>query len=202
MQHVVVIGGGDAFDTYDAYLAALRERTFDLERLRAKGWKSSLSSALGEEFDVLSLRMPCPDNAKYLEWKIVFEKFLLLLSEPAVFVGHSLGGIFLAKYFSEEHSFEKVKVLFLVAAPFEDANGYSLVDFSITDDLRGLKSSGIPVHLYQSEDDTIVPYSNFKRYAEALPSAVRHSFTDRWHFVQEEFPELVEDIRNPDKKQR
>lgn len=196
MQQVVVIGGGDAFDTYDEYLAALRERTFDLERLRAKGWKSSLGSALGEGFDVLSLRMPCPDNAKYLEWKIVFEKLLPLLSAPAIFVGHSLGGIFLAKYFSEERSFEKVKALFLVAAPFEDGNGYSLVDFSISDDLKGLESSGIPIHLYQSEDDTIVPYSNLERYAQALSTAVQHSFTDRWHFVQEEFPEIAQDIRS------
>ncbi len=196
MQQVVVIGGGDAFDTYDAYLAALRQRTFDLERLRGRGWKSSLGSVLGEGFDVLSLRMPCPDNAKYLEWKIVFEKLLPLLSEPAIFVGHSLGGIFLAKYFSEERRFEKVKALFLVAAPFEDGNGYSLVDFSISDDLSGLRFSRIPIHLYQSEDDTIVAYSSLERYEEALPSAVRHSFADRWHFVQEEFPEIAQDIRS------
>ncbi len=194
MQQVVVIGGGDAFDTYDEYLAALRERTFDLERLRGKGWKSSLGLALGERFDVLSLRMPCPDNAKYLEWKIIFEKLLPLLSKPTIFVGHSLGGIFLAKYFSEAATFERVKALFLVAAPYDAGNEYSLADFSITDDLKGLRSSGIPVHLYQSEDDTIVQYSNLERYMRALPSAVQHPFVDRWHFVQEEFPELVQDI--------
>lgn len=195
MQQVVVIGGGDTFDTYDEYLTMLRGRTFDLERMKGTGWKSALGPALGDEYEVLPFRMPCSDNAKYLEWKIVFEKLLPLLSRQAIFVGHSLGGIFLAKFFSEERGFEKVKVLFLVAAPYEGGGEYSLADFALADDLNGLALSGIPVHLYQSEDDVIVPFSNLERYTRVLPSAIPHVFTDRGHFLQEDFPELVHDIR-------
>lgn len=195
MQQVVVIGGGDAFDAYDKYLVALRGRTLDLERMKSKGWKSALSVSLGEGYEVLSLRMPSPDNAKYLEWKIIFEKLLPLLSSNTIFVGHSLGGVFLAKFFSEERTFEKVKALFLVAAPYESEDGYSLVDFALLDDLQGLASSGIPIHLYQSEDDAIVSFSNLERYIRALPSATPHVFRDRGHFLQEDFPELIEDIR-------
>lgn len=194
MQQVVVIGGGDTFDTYDGYLAALRGRVLTLERLRGGGWKSVLGSALGDGYEVLSLRMPCPDNAKYLEWKIVFEQLLPLLPVPAIFIGHSLGGIFLAKYFSEERKFEKAKALFLIAAPYESGDEYSLVDFKFTDDLQGLASSDTPVHLYQSKDDVIVSFSNLEHYLRALPSSLPHIFDDRGHFLGEEFPELVEDI--------
>jgi hypothetical protein len=90
MQQVVVIGGGDTFDTHDEYLVALRGRVLTLDRLKGKGWKSTLETSLGEGYEVLSLRMPCMDNAKYLEWKIVFEKLLPLLSGKTVFIGHSL----------------------------------------------------------------------------------------------------------------
>jgi hypothetical protein len=73
--------------------------------------------------------------------------------------------------------------------------GYSLADFALTDDLKGLASTGIPIHLYQSEDDTIVSSSNLEQYIRALPSALPHVFHDCGHFLQEEFPELIEDIR-------
>lgn len=194
MQQVIVIGGGDSFETYDEYLGALRDRVLTLDRLRGKGWKSSLGLALGDEYEVLTLRMPCLDNAKYLEWKIVFEQLLPLLLEPAVFVGHSLGGIFLAKYFSEEKRFEKTKALFLVAAPYASEAEYSLVDFSLTDGLKDLAASGVPLHLYQSKDDPIVSFSNIEQYIQALPSATQHILPDRGHFLGEEFPELVQDI--------
>lgn len=195
MQSVIVIGGGDSFDTYDQYLSALRGRVLTFDRLRGKGWKSTLSPALGDGYDVLSLRMPCPDNAKYLEWKILFEKLLPLLSDQAIFIGHSLGGIFLAKYFSEEGKSERVKALLLVAAPYERGDEYSLGDFEFTDDLRCLASSDIPIHLYQSKDDPIVPFSNLERYVQALPSAVPHIFEGHGHFLGEEFPEIIEDIK-------
>lgn len=194
MQQVIVIGGGDTFETYDEYLAALRSRVLTLDRLKGKGWKSGLSLALGDDYEVLSLRMPCVDNAKYLEWKIVFEQLLPLISTPAVFIGHSLGGIFLAKYFSEEGKTEKVKALFLVAAPYESEKEYSLGDFALADDLKNLASSDAPIHLYQSKDDPIVSFSNLDQYVHVLPQAVPHAFTDRGHFLGEEFPEIAQDI--------
>lgn len=194
MQQVIVIGGGDTFDTYDEYLAALRGRTLTLDRMRGKGWRSALGPALGDRHEVLSLRMPCVDNAKYLEWKIVFEQLLPLLSTPAIFIGHSLGGIFLAKYFSAERKSEKVKALFLIAAPYESEEGYSLGDFTITDNLANLATSDILIHLYQSKDDPIVSFSNLDQYVRALPKAIPHIFDDRGHFLGEEFPELVQDI--------
>lgn len=195
MRQIVLIHGGNTYDSYEDYLSALQERVLDFDRMKSKGWKSSLELALGTEYEVIAPRMPLADNAKYSEWKIWFEKLIPFLGENAIFIGHSLGGIFLAKYFSEEAYPKKVRAIFLVAAPYDAGDDYSLADFVLADDLSGLATYGERVHLYQSQDDDVVSFSNFERYTQALPLAKRHIFTDRNHFSQEEFPELVEDIR-------
>lgn len=196
MRQVVVIHGGNTYDSYEEYLTALRERTLDLEQMKGKGWKSSLELALGSAYEIIAPRMPLADNAKYSEWKIWFEKLIPFLRDDAIFVGHSLGGIFLAKYFSEESYPKNVSAILLIAAPYESDGEYSLVDFALSDNLSHLVEYGDRVHLYQSTDDVIVPFSNLERYKLKLPAAIPHVFTDRGHFLQDEFPELVEDIRN------
>ncbi len=194
MRQVIVIHGGNTYDSYEKYLSALRERTFDVEQMKSKGWKSSFELALGPAYEVIAPRMPLADNAKYSEWKIWFEKLLPYVADDAVFIGHSLGGIFLAKYFAEEEYPKRIGAILLIAAPYESDGEYSLVDFALPDDLSRLAAYGKRVHLYQSEDDVVVPFSNLESYKQMLPAATPHVFTDRGHFLQEEFPELVQDI--------
>ena len=100
-QQILVIHGGDTFDTYKDYLSFLKNREISLDRLRLKrDWKDILSEKLGENFDVLSPRMPNGTNARYKEWKIWFERVIPFIDKGVIFIGHSLGGIFLAKYLS------------------------------------------------------------------------------------------------------
>src|SRR3989344_3659970 len=100
---IVVIHGGDTFDTYEQYLSFLKNYKIDFERFREnkKDWKATLAEKLGENYEVISHSMPNKRNAKYIEWKIWFEKFIPFLNPEVILVGHSLGGAFLAKYFSE-----------------------------------------------------------------------------------------------------
>ena len=101
-KQVVVIHGADTFDTYEDSLKFLRNFEIDsLEYFKGKNWKTSLQERLGDEFEVISPRMPNTLNAKYLEWKIWFEKLVPLLNEEVILIGHSLGGTFLAKYLAE-----------------------------------------------------------------------------------------------------
>lgn len=104
MKQIVVIGGGDAFPTYDAYLSFLKN--FKAENIdyfkETPNWKSSLQEVLGDEYEVLAPRMPNKSNAKYVEWEIWFEKMFPFLNGEVILVGHSLGASFLAKYLSEE----------------------------------------------------------------------------------------------------
>lgn len=188
-KQVVVIHGGDNFGTQDEYINFLKEFKIDsLDYFRKRGWKKDLQSKLGDEYDVILPEMPNKFNAKYEEWKIWFDKLLPLLDDNIIFVGHSMGGIFLAKYLAENKLEKSIRGTFLIAAPFED-------DFHLPQDIKLLAEQGGKIFLYHSKDDAQVPFNELTKYQKALPNATVRIFEDRGHFNQEEFPELVEDIK-------
>lgn len=193
-KQIVVIHGGEAFSTYEEYLTFLRNEEVTLEDLSRKGWKSTLSERLGEGYDILAPRMPNALNAKYLEWKIYFEKFFPFIRDGVILVGHSLGGSFLAKFLAEEMFPKKIQAMFLIAAPYDLDSERSLVEFVPPASLKLLEEQGGQLFLYHSEDDPVVAFAECEKYRRALPTAQVRTFTDRGHFLQEEFPELIADI--------
>ncbi len=197
-QQVVVIHGGDSYATYDEFLTNLVKTAVSLEWLHLEGWKSGLTHALGDAYEIIKPSMPNPLYAHYREWKIWFEKYLPFLQPDVILIGHSLGGSFLAKYLSEETFPVSVKATFLVAPPFDRDGERTLVEFDQTTTLDGLRAQGGTLFLYHSEDDTIVGIAEHDKYKALLPLAHARRFTDRGHFNQAEFPELVEDVRAVD----
>ena len=194
-KQVVVIHGGDTFDTYEKYLRFLKRFDIDFEDYigEKKGWKSNLQASLGEEYEVALPDMPNSFNAKYPEWQIWFEKFIPFLNGGVILVGHSLGGTFLAKYLSENTFQKKISGVFLISAPFDDAPDYSLVDFALPKKLN-LQTKNVVI--YHSSDDRVVPFVDLNKYSSAINNATVKQFADRGHFKQPEFSELVEDIKN------
>ena len=71
-------------------------------------------------------QMPNKQNADYQAWKIEFEKILPDLDKDSILIGHSLGGIFLAKYLSENKLAQKLDSLHLVAAPYYKCGNFNL----------------------------------------------------------------------------
>lgn len=195
-QQILAIHGGDAFETYEQYIERLRSIDLDLSRATFKGWKQSLPDVLGDDFEVIQPRMPNANNAKYLEWKIWFEKHIPFIRDNVILIGHSLGGIFLAKYLSEESLSKKVRATLLVAAPFNTATQHPLADFNLLVSFEKFKKQAGEVYLFQSKDDDIVPYSNVESYLRELPNAHLMTFEDRGHFHAEAFPELIDVIKN------
>lgn len=199
MRQLVFIHGGETFDSYDDYLAALRSWEYEPHRETEKRWKNTFADDLGSEWQIFTPTMPSKFNATYLEWSIWFEKIVPHLRDGVVLVGHSLGGIFLAKYLNEKKLPITVRAIFIIAAPFDtEGTDYTLGDFALPDRLDGLARNGGEVILYFSEDDPLVPFDALDKYAAALPNARTRVFKDRGHFLQAEFPELIEDIRNLD----
>lgn len=195
-KQVLVIHGGDTFDTYESYLNFLKTFEIDIERYKnsKNDWKAKLNEKLGEDYEVILPSMPNKTNAQFEEWKIWFEKFIPFLNDGVILIGHSLGGIFLAKYLSENKFPKKIGGVFLVSAVFDkDSEGYSVVSFSLPEKLD-LQTENI--YLYHSKDDPVVPFSALEQYKKALPQANTRIFEDRKHINQEEFPELVADILN------
>jgi len=192
-KQIVVIHGGDTFEKYEEFLSFLKNFQIDPYSFKKKGWKDTLQDKLGEDFEVIAPNMPNKINAKYLEWKIWFEKYFQFLNEGVVFVGHSLGGTFLAKYLSENSFPKKIKALLLVAAPFDDEDSdESLNDFALPASLAKITEQVDKIYLFHSKDDPVVPFEQVNKYKKALPNSEIIAFTDRQHFNQERFPELVE----------
>ncbi len=194
-RQVFTIHGGDAFATHEDFLEYIRSLAIDLSWSQRKGWKSTLQEALGDEYEVISPRMPNAQNASYEVWKVWFEKHIPFMRDDITLVGHSLGGIFLAKYLSENRLPVKIAGTFLVAAPFELDTEGRVMEFILPDSLALFDEQGGKIFLYQSTDDQVVPFAELSRYRRALPSAKTEVFEDRGHFDQEQLPEIVRDIQ-------
>jgi len=197
-KQVVVIHGGDTFETYEEYLNFLHGYEIDIERYKSdkSDWKPWLRQRFGGDYEVILPIMPNKTNAQFDEWKIWFEKLIPFLHDNVLLIGHSLGGTFLVKYLSENQFFKKIKAVFLVGAIYDkDGDGFSVVSFMLPEKLN-LQTETI--YLYHSKDDPIVPFSALGQYKEALPKAETKVFEDRGHFNQEKFPELAQDILSLD----
>lgn len=197
-KQIVVIHGGDSFDTHEEYISFLKSFEIDdLKYFTGNSWKTTLQERLGDGFEVILPRMPNPFNARYAEWKIWFDKLVPFLNDGVVLIGHSLGGIFLAKYLSENKFPKTITATILISAPFDgEGDEESLVDFIFPPSLELFATQGGKIIIYHSKDDTSVLPIQSEKYKKALPGAQVMMFEDRGHFTQEEFPELVQNIKN------
>ena len=114
-----------------------------------------------------------------------------------VLVGHSRGGQFLAKYLSKNTFPKPIRATVLVAAPFDDVGrGRSLTEFALSNSLEKMAQQSGQVYLLHSKDDPVVSFDHLGKYKNALPNAEARVFTNRQHFNQESFPEIIDLIKN------
>ena len=159
-------------------------------------WSRNLAKDLGESYLMLTPKMPNSTNARYNEWKVWFENILTVLDEEIILIGHSLGGIFLVKYLSENKIDKKIKATFLLGAPFDEELGEeSLADFALPKDLSGFTTQAGKMFFLHSQDDPCVPFDQLEKYQKSLPSAECLVFENKGHFNEEKFPELADLIR-------
>lgn len=192
-KYVIVINGGDTWNTNSEYINYLKRYDFTqdkFDKLMSKRWKDHLQNDLGDEFMVVRPDMPCARNAKYIEWKIWFEKMLPYFKNNIILVGHSLGANFLAKYLAKNIIPCNVAQVHLVAGCYGSGGG-----FELPDSLSGIQNQCAHIFIYHSTDDPIVPYGDALKYKSVLPQAKLISFADRGHFLQDNFPEIVENVK-------
>lgn len=197
MKQVLIIHGGNSFDSYSAYRKYLDDKVIRYEDIvYTAGWKDWLANRLPNA-DVLTPNMPNGQNAVYEEWVIYFEKILPYLKDNATLVGHSLGAMFLAKYLNEKPLVSPVKQLVLIAGAYDNEINEDLGSFRVVS-TANVPASAKEVHLFHSEDDPVVPYTELAKFEHDMPSAVVHSFTNKGHFFGRTptFPELLEIIKS------
>ncbi|OGZ63869.1 MAG: hypothetical protein A3A98_01105 [Candidatus Staskawiczbacteria bacterium RIFCSPLOWO2_01_FULL_40_39] len=197
-KQIVIIHGGTTFDNYEEYINFLKNSKVNAEKFKtSKHWQNFLDKELEEIFEVFTPRMPNRNNARYQEWRIWFEKIIPFINDDVILLGYSLGGIFLAKYLSENIFPKKIKAVLLVATPFNSVGlKESLGDFTLSTPLKDFSLQTKKTYLIFSKDDSDVPFEQLDKYKKILSNSEIMNFIDKGHFYQDSFPEIVELIKN------
>ena len=200
MQQVLFIWWWNCYPTREDFTEELKKWDYDPFEVKKK-WKNSLWKELWESYQVAILDMPNKNIASYVEWKIWFEKIFPFLEWDQIVIAHSLWTIFILKYLAENWFPQKIKQLHLVSALIDDKDlppeeSY-LWDFLFDiQKIPEIKNICEKIFIYHSKDDFCVPFSQGERLHEFLPNAKFEVFEDRWHMNMEEFPELIQNIKN------
>jgi uncharacterized protein len=193
---ILIIHGGETFKNQKDYLDYLKTRQINLQRYAS--WSDDyLKDKLGKNFEIIKPRMPLQENAKYSDWKIYFERHIPLLGENLILIGNSLGGIFLAKYLSENKLPRKALLVYLICAPFDGthSNEDLVGGFKLKTDFSLMEKNTKKLTMLFSADDECVPPYHAKKYREKLPNAKIVIYKSKnGHFKISKFPEIVKMI--------
>ena len=214
-KQIVLIKWWTSKENYKDFYDFLENQEFDPYAEKTKRWNISLWEDLWEWFEVLEIPMPNRDFADYNAWKIVFEKHFNFFKKDVTFIGHSLGWTFLAKYFNEKilstedfypqgalrsplnkwkEIFNFLKII-LVAPAFKDDKNEVLGNFNFEKNLENLKTIQEKITIFASKDDFVVDFSDIEDFQKVLPNSEYKIFENKWHFLQEDFEELIEEIK-------
>lgn len=194
---LLLVHGGMTFKNKKDYLSYLKNRNISLEK-KVRWTEDYLDKELGGKFEIIRPRMPLQDDAKYEDWKIHFERYFPYLRNNVILIGCSLGGIFLAKYLSENEFPKKILSVYLVCPPFDNTlPGEDLVGgFKLKVDLSLIEKSIKNLTLLFSRDDETVPVAHAEKYRNKLPEAKIIIYKNKnGHFKISKFPEIVKMIK-------
>lgn len=153
----------------------------------------SLRTALGADFDVLYPRMPDEDSPRYEAWKSRILRELTPLEGRVIAAGHSFGASILLKVLSEVALENHIEGIFLAAAPYWGAADWEVEEYALRDGFAA-KLPRVPLYLYHSQDDEIVPFSHLMFYVDKLPNALTRHFNGRGHQFNDDLSEMAGDI--------
>lgn len=194
---ILIIHGGETFKNKKDYLHYLKTRNVSLEK--RVSWVDYIEKKLSGNFQFIRPRMPLSENAKYEDWKIYFERFIPLLKNGVILIGNSLGGIFLAKYLSENKFPKKILSVYLTCAPYDDSGcDDDLVGgFKLKSDLTLIDKNTKNLYMLFSKDDNVVPVAHAEKYRKKLPNAKIIIYKSKnGHFNVPKFPEIIKMIKN------
>lgn len=201
---IFMIHGGTTFKNEKDYLNYLKNKKVSIEK--KDYWSAEyLDKILGKKCDIIRPKMPLSEDAKYRDWKIVFEKYIPLMKNNIILIGVSLGGIFLAKYLSENKFPKKILSIYLVSPPFDDTcQEDDLVGgFKLKKDLSLIEKNSSRLTLLFCKNDPCVPVSHAKKYRNNLkrPKIIVYNHIEG-HFSVSKLPEIVKMIKEDLKRLR
>jgi len=198
-KQVVLLKGWEAKENYKDFYDFLEKQEFNPYKEVKKRWNRDLWKTLWEDYEVLEIPIFDKYFAEYKTWKIMFEKVFPFLKNDVIFVWHSMWGIFLGKYFEEENNkelLEKIKKIILIAPPFKDSELEKIWSFNFKNlEFKKLSNISDKITILGSTDDFVVPFEDIEDYKKYLPNARYRIFDNYGHFLWEEIPEIIEEIK-------
>ena len=107
-----------------------------------------------------------------------------------------MGGTFLSKYLSENNFPKNISALFLLAPAFDSVDSEESMGDFVLGGLEKVNEQVDKIILYHSTDDAVVSFKDADKFVKALKTVELKTYTDRGHFRQEHFPELINDIKS------
>ena len=154
---------------------------------------ANLQDVLGDAYAVRYPKMP--DSHEYEAWREQIARELAALGWEVVLVGHSLGASILLKYLSEEELEKPVAGIFLIAPPYWGAEDWEVSEYALQDDFASKLPGELPVFIYHSCDDEVVPFAHLELYTERLDQATARAFDGRGHQFNDDISEVAQDIK-------
>ena len=199
-QQILFIDGGEVSENFESYIDELKKLKIKDPFIGKKRWKYTLQKWLWDNYSIAIADTPNDFFAKYEEWEIMFKKIIPYLRDEIILIWHSLWGTFLVKYLNENNFPVKIKHILLVAPAFEDNKKELLGSFNFDKKLEKLQLYSHIITLYYSLDDFVIPVSDFENFKKILWDIECKEFRNKWHFLQENFPEIIEDIKKIKRK--
>lgn len=194
---ILMVHGGMTFRNQRDYLDYLKNREIKLDK-KPKWAEDYIDKELGKKFQIIKPRFPLQENAKYSDWKIWFERFIPFLNNNIILIGGSLGGIFLAKYLSENKFPKKILSVYMICPPYDNTcSQEDLVGgFKLKSDLSLIEKNCKDVTLMFSADDDVVPVAHAEKYRNKLKNSKIVIYKSKnGHFRISKFPEIIKMIK-------
>jgi len=169
-------GGDDGYDT-DAKLVA------------------SLQEVLGKTYNVHYPRMHVEDTPNF-GWCQQIGEEITKIKGDVFLVGHSLGASLLLKYLSENEVKKRIRGIHLVSTPFWSGGEEWVQGLKLNEGFGNKLPEDIPIFLYQSCDDEVIPFNQFALYKQKLPWATFREIASGGHQLNNDLTLIAKDIES------
>jgi predicted alpha/beta hydrolase family esterase len=154
----------------------------------------SLARELGPTYEISYPCMPDEADPTYAAWKTALEQEIAAIDDGAILIGHSIGGTILINALAENPPDRKLSGVFLIAAPFVGAAGWSSEDIESSPELGARLPAATPIYLYHGSADDTAPFAHIDLYARAIPYAFVRRLEGRNHQLDNDLAEVAVDV--------
>jgi uncharacterized protein len=158
----------------------------------------NLRQLLGVSYEIRYPKMENEEDAPYKVWTSQIKSELATMKGALILIGHSLGGSVLLKFLAEEKTGHAIAGIFIVAAPFWGGDGWTYDGYEtlmLPEQTESSVLHDVPVFLYHSDDDEVVPFKHLSLYSRKFPRAQVRKIKNRGHQMDNNLPEVANDIR-------